>query len=258
MISSTPSPSISPAKSSLVITSPSKDCASAAAWVAWVAWAAWAAGGVAAAGSAASSCACACACACALGLRPRRLGSAFSSRGACTVSAAAAGAGAGALSIGSSGSAGGPATVTGGRCAGAVFSVFVLVMRGRRPRGAWGTVSGAVSAFAAAGSAIAAVCCISVAGTSFFRPRPLFSLFSAGAPSEAENPAIFSISSRFFNVVSPMPIAFAISRSSTRLFPSSAFKSCIYFYFKVIFRTPAGAGTLEFACKDSALFRNSK
>ena len=168
------------------------------------------------------------------------------------------GAGAGALSIGSSGSAGGPATVTGGRCAGAVFSVFVLVMRGRRPRGAWGTVSGAVSAFAAAGSAMAAVCCISVAGTSFFRPRPLFSLFSAGAPSEAENPAIFSISSRFFNVVSPIPIAFAISRSSTRLFPSSAFKSCIYFYFKVIFRTPAGAGTLEFACKDSALFRNSK
>ena len=252
MISSTPSPSISPAKSSLVITSPSKDCASAAA--AGVAWAAWAAGGVAAAGSAASS----CACACALGLRPRRLGSAFSSRGACTVSAAAAGAGAGTLSIGSSGSAGVSVTVTGGRCAGAVFSVFVLVMRGRRLRGAWGTVSGAVSAFAAAGSAAGAVCCISVAGASFFLPRPLFSLFSAGTPSEAELPAIFSISSRFFNVVSPIPIAFAISRSSTRLFPSSAFKSCIYFYFKMIFRTPAGAGTLEFVCKDSALFRNSK
>ena len=146
----------------------------------------------------------------------------------------------------------------GGGISGYSMFLFVLVMRGRRPRGAWGTVSGAASAFTAAGSAMAAVCCISVAGTSFFRPRPLFSLFSAGAPSEAENPAIFSISSRFFNVVSPIPIAFAISRSSTRLFPSSAFKSCIYFYFKVIFRTPAGAGTLEFACKDSALFRNSK
>ena len=118
----------------------------------------------------------------------------------------------------------------GGRCAGAVFSVFVLVMRGRRPRGAWGTVSGAASAFTAAGSAMAAVCCISVAGTSFFRPRPLFSLFSAGAPSEAENPAIFSISSRFFNVVSPIPIAFAISRSSTRLFPSNLLAKIVHYF----------------------------
>jgi hypothetical protein len=159
--------------------------------------------------------------------------------------------------VGNSSSAGisGVSAVCG--CTGAVFSA--LVMRGLRPRGFAGAagaaaaigsgsaadvsaVFAAASATAVSGAAVsgAVTAGVSAAGVSFFRPR--LPLFSAGV-SCAEPPVIFSISSRFFTMTSSMPRALAISCSSARLFPSSAFKSCIYFYFKVIFsKIPAVAG----------------
>ena len=184
MTSSTPSPSISPAKSSLVMTSStmwgagSSACASAVGW------------------GAAS---------CVLALRPRRLGSLAAGCAFCAVCGvcssvgdAVSGSSAETISIGSSGS-----VSTSGSGAGAAVSVFVS--RGRRPRGAFSRTS------ARGASAVAFSCCCS-AGT-----------FS----SEGAFPAIFAISSRFLIMMFLRPSALAISRNSARLFPSSAFRSCI-------------------------------
>ena len=208
MISSTPSPSISPAKSSLVMTSSSMYRGACSVWVS-----------CAAAGTAVSCTACtACTsgAACALGLRPRRLGSAFAGSAAgvsaCGGAAAASGSAAvaGFVSIGSSGSA------AASGC-GAAFSFFAS--RGRRPRGALAFGAAVCGAASCAGFA-------AVSETSPFAPAS----FSAGASSGVSVPAIFSISSRFLIITFLIPNALAISRNSARLFPSSAFRSCIVYF----------------------------
>ena len=65
-----------------------------------------------------------------------------------------------------------------------------------------------------------------VSETSPFAPAS----FSAGASSGVSVPAIFSISSRFLIITFLIPNALAISRNSARLFPSSAFRSCIVYF----------------------------
>ena len=167
----------------------------------------------AAAGTAVSCTACT---ACALGLRPRRLGSAFAGSAAgvsaCGGAAAASGSAAvaGFVSIGSSGSA------AASGC-GAAFSFFAS--RGRRPRGALAFGAAVCGAASCAGFA-------AVSETSPFAPAS----FSAGASSGVSVPAIFSISSRFLIITFLIPNALAISRNSARLFPSSAFRSCIVYF----------------------------
>ena len=209
MISSTPSPSISPAKSSFVITSLSSG------WTAAAAGDSRCTGSVAAGTRSEADCS---AWDCALGLRPRRLGSGPAC-GSCAVPAAAgadvseagatasdaAGPAAGAgCSIGSSG-----CSAAAGR--GLCTVPSLLASRGRRPRGLRTSAAGAASP--------AAFPAVSGAGT--------FVSFAAEASVPAVASAIFSISSRFFSITFPMPSTFAISRNSARLFPFSASKSCI-------------------------------
>ena len=201
MISSTPSPSISPAKSSLVMTSSSTCRGACSVWTS-----------CAAAGAAS----CTVCISCTLGLRPRRLGSAFTGSAAgvsaCGAAAAASGSAAvaGLVSIGSSGSA------AASGC-GAAFSF--LASRGRRPRGALTFGAAACGTASCTGSAAASETCPFAS-----------SLFSAGASFGESVPAIFSISSRFLTMTFLIPNTLAISRSSARLFPSSAFRSCIVYF----------------------------
>ena len=245
MISSTPSPSISPAKSSLVITSSSSGVCGSSDGSGPAAGSVCAGCSLRSAGASAPL----SACASALGLRPRRFCSALTG---CSAAPASCPAGLRPLCrAGASGAVFGVSPASGagseaGRGAGTAFSA--LPRRGRRPRGALAGAAGWLASAAAPGAASAETG--SCAGV----------LSDAGASAAAAS-AIFSISSRFLSMTLPMPSTFAISRNSARLFPFSAFRSCIFCEVRIVccdFRSGRSPGSSEFACKDSALFLISK